>query len=500
MYISEQVKEKMYYPDKKTFMRLAEQGNVIPVFREILADFDTPLSAYLKLRGGRNSYLLESVEGGERLGRYSFISNSPAAVISSRGRQITIDKAGKEHTFTTELDPLEEVKRFMANYKFVELEGLPRFCGGLVGYIGYDMVRFFEELPEENPDPLGMPDMKLFLTGAMVIFDHVDRKIKIVSNAVVKHSPEKAYSSAIKNIDSLASKLKKEFSPPRAGHPDPVEHEMSSNFTQDRFAASCDKAKEYIRKGEAIQMVLSQRLSRSTEADGFAIYRALRSVNPSPYMYYLDLGDSQIIGSSPEVLLRCEDRRVEVRPIAGTRKRGATSEEDRALEEELLADPKERAEHIMLVDLGRNDIGKVCEYGTVRTREFMTIERYSHVMHIVSDVVGRLRDDKDIYDLIRGAFPAGTVSGAPKVRAMELIEELENVRRGVYAGCVGYISFSGNVDMCIAIRTILLKDRLAHVQAGAGIVMDSIGQKEYEETLNKAGAMIKAIELAEKGL
>ncbi len=491
----------MYYPSREKFIELSRSGNVIPVYKEILADFDTPLSAFVKVAKDEYSFLFESVEGGERMARYSFLGNSPSVVISSRGDEVSITKGEEVNTFKCERDPIDEVKRFMRDFNFVPVEGLPRFCGGLVGYIGYDMVRFFENIPDTNPETIGMPEMQLVLTDTILIFDHVDHKIKVVSNAIIEGSAEEAYDAAIHKIDKLTDQLEQEFKPPDFGEikkasPDKI----ASNFSKEEFAGAVEKVKEYIKQGEIIQLVLSQRFSRETEADSFNIYRALRSINPSPYMYYLKLGEDRIIGSSPEILFRCEDGKVQVRPIAGTRRRGKDQEEDRELEKDLLKDPKERAEHIMLVDLGRNDIGRVCKYGTVKPRELMTIERYSHVMHIVSDVVGRIDENKDIYDLIRGAFPAGTVSGAPKVRAMTLIDEMEKERRGVYAGSVGYISFSGNMDMCISIRTIVMQKTKAYIQAGAGIVLDSIGEKEYEETQNKAKAMIKAIEMAEEGL
>ena len=388
----------------------------------------------------------------------------------------------------------------MDNYKYVSLETLPRFAGGFVGYIGYDMVRFFEVIPDANPDELDMPDMHFVLTETMLIFDHVDHKIKIVSNAFIKNDPDKAYENACAKIEELIAKLKKPMLVPEVKPSVPEQKEVQSNYSKDEFKEIVEESKEHIRRGDVIQVVLSQRLKRKTHADAFSIYRALRSINPSPYMFYLKFGETKIVGSSPEILVRCEDGLVEVRPIAGTRKRGENLREDKQLEEELLADPKERAEHIMLVDLGRNDIGRVCEYSSVEPREVMRIEKYSHVMHIVSDVIGKLRKDKDVFDLVRATFPAGTVTGAPKVKAMELIDNFENVRRGPYAGCVGYFSFSGNLDMCITIRTIVVSGGEAYIQAGAGIVLDSDPEKEYEETLNKAKAMVKAIEFAENGL
>jgi anthranilate synthase component 1 len=388
----------------------------------------------------------------------------------------------------------------MKEFKFVGVPGLPRFCGGLVGYIGYDMVRFFEKIPDRNADELGLPDMQFVLTDTILIFDHVDHKIKVVSNAMVEDSPDTAYEEACRKIDAIFEKLSVGAPEPEAKKVFPGKDAERSNFTEKEFCDIVRKAQEHIRRGDIIQVVLSQRLARKTKADGFTIYRALRSINPSPYMFYLKFGAHQVIGSSPEILVRCEEGTVEVRPIAGTRRRGYDSEEDLSLEKELLADPKERAEHIMLVDLGRNDIGRVCDFSSVQVTELMRVERYSHVMHIVSDVVGILKKDKDVFDLIRAAFPAGTVTGAPKVKAMELIDKFENTRRGPYAGCAGYISFSGNMDMCITIRTIVMSGENAYLQAGAGIVLDSDPKKEYQETLNKAKAMIKAVDFAEKGL
>ncbi len=490
----------MYSLTKEQFVELAKQGNVIPVYREMLADFESPLSAYLKVESGDFSYLLESVESGERLGRYSFLGSKPSLVIESKDKNISLRRGEKVETYETKLDPIAEIKRVMQGFKFVTVDGLPRFCGGLVGYIGYDMVRFFEDIPDQNPDDFNMPDMQFVLTDTILIFDHVDHKIKVVSNAIVDGSAEEAYEAAIEKIDQLVEKLQK---PPvhfKKSAGSAKHSEIESNFSKEEFGKIVEEAKEHIRAGDIIQVVLSQRFERKTDAEPFNIYRALRSINPSPYMYYLNFGDCRVIGSSPEILVRCEDEVVEVRPIAGTRRRGKDEAEDIRMEEELLSDPKERAEHIMLVDLGRNDIGRVCDFSTVVPREVMRIERYSHVMHIVSDVEGRLSKGKDIFDLIRATFPAGTVTGAPKVKAMELIDKFENKRRGSYAGCVGYISFSGNMDLCITIRTVIMKDKTAYVQAGAGIVLDSDPAKEYLETQNKAKAMMKAIEFAEGGL
>ncbi len=489
----------MYYPNKEEFIELSKEGNVIPVYREVLADFETPLSAFRKIDEKGVSYFLESVEGGENMGRYSFLGSDPSLVIESKGNMIRFIRARGADEYATE-DPVEEIRKYMARFSFVHIKGLPRFCGGLVGYLGYDMVRFMEEIPDKNPSDLDLPDMRMMLTDTILIFDHVDHKIKVVSNCLVeKDEPGDAYDKACGKIDRIIEDLMKGMPDP-GPRPGKALSEVESNFSEEDFCGIVEEAKENIRAGEVIQIVLSQRFKRRTQADPFSIYRALRSINPSPYMFYLNFGKHHLIGSSPEILVRCEDGMVELRPIAGTRRRGKDEEEDKRLEKELLADPKERAEHIMLVDLGRNDIGRVCEYSSIRVPELMVVERYSHVMHIVSGVVGKLRKDKDIYDLIRGTFPAGTVTGAPKVRAMELIDEMENTRRGPYAGAVGYISFSGNIDLCITIRTIVMTGDTAYVQAGAGIVLDSVPALEYKETQSKARALVKAIEFAEEGL
>ncbi|MFA6635907.1 MAG: anthranilate synthase component I [Candidatus Omnitrophota bacterium] len=490
----------MHYPDKKEFISLAKKGNVIPVYRELLADLDTPISAFLKIDQGEYSYLLESVEGGENMARYSFLGNSPSLIITSGEGKITFDRGDNVSTVHTD-DPIEEVRKYMSEFIFVPVKGLPRFSGGLVGYLGYDMVRFIEDLPDANPDTVGMPEMMLMLTDTMLIFDHVDHKIKIVSNCFIgKNDVSDVYEKACRKIDHIAEKLRTP-----AGFTDKTSSEVSlegytSNFTEKDFCKAVEKAKEYISSGDIIQVVLSQRIRRNTSAEPFLIYRALRSVNPSPYMYYVKAGDKRIIGTSPEILVRCEEGTVTSRPIAGTRRRSEDLGRDAELEKELLADPKEIAEHIMLVDLGRNDIGRVCEYSSVQTCDLMSVERYSHVMHMVSGVTGKLREDKDVFDLLRATFPAGTVTGAPKVRAMQIIDELENLRRGPYAGCLGYISFSGNMDMCITIRTIVMSGQEVNIQAGAGIVLDSVPNLEYKETLNKAMAMMKAVETAEGGM
>lgn len=490
----------MYYPDKKEFVRLAGRGNVIPVYREVSLDLETPLSAFLKIDDGKNSFLFESMEGTEKTGRYSFLGSDPSVVIECRRARVTISERGKKAIVYDE-NPFEAIEGFMKSFKFVKVKNLPRFCGGLVGFIGYNAIRFIERIPQACKDDLSLPDLRLMLTETLLIFDRVNHKIQVVSNAHIKSasgaSAEKAYKDAIRRIDVLLSKLKKPIKKDLA----PIENtakplKFKSNISKSDFKNSVTKAKRYIRAGDAIQVVLSQRLETGFKKDPIDIYRALRSVNPSPYMFYISFKDFKLIGSSPEIMVRGENGIAEIRPIAGTRPRGSSEKEDKLLEKELLADPKERAEHLMLVDLGRNDLGRVCVPGSVKLNDFMVIERYSHVMHIVSDCVGRLSKGFDVISLLKASFPAGTVSGAPKIRAMEIIDELEKTKRGPYAGCVGYISFSGNLDTCITIRTILLKGGKAYVQVGAGIVADSIPEKEYKETINKAKGMLNAVAIA----
>ena len=490
-----------YYPDKQEFLKRAKSGNMTPVYKEILADMETPVSAFKKIGGGEYSFLLESVEGGERMARFSFLGSGTNLVIKSKGRSVEIVRDGKNDKFDLEpgCDVLHILEQELSELKYIPDPNLPRFCGGAVGFIGYDMVRFFEDLPDSTTDDLNLPDCTLIFTDTLLIFDHVKHRIRVVCNTKIDGDPEAAYDQATRKIDAFIEQLrspadvsyeKRQVSTP----------EISSNFTKEGFEDAVLKCKEYIAAGDVIQVVLSQRFSTKVTADPFDVYRALRSLNPSPYMYYLSYGDTKLIGSSPEILVTEERGNVTVRPIAGTRPRGASEQEDLALERELLKDEKERAEHIMLVDLGRNDIGRVCRYGSVSVDELMTIERYSHVMHIVSNVKGRLKVDKDQFDLLRACFPAGTVSGAPKIRAMEIIDELEPTRRGPYAGAIGYFSYSGDMDTCITIRTILIQGDMAYVQAGAGIVADSDPAKEYQETQNKAMAMMKALSTAEAGL
>ncbi|MDP8262095.1 MAG: anthranilate synthase component I [Candidatus Ancaeobacter aquaticus] len=492
----------MYYPDKNTFIELAKKGNLISVYKEILADTETPVSSFLRFKDLSHAFLLESVEGGERLARYSFIGINPKIVFRSVGKAIEIVDHGRKTCFEAKIDPLDELKKIMAMYRVVENESLPRFFGGAVGYVGYDMVKYFETVEIEKKDTVGIPDCYFMLTDTILIFDHVNHTIKVTANAYISpdETPEDVYDGAIKKIEELLEQIAQPM--PISileENPVPRKLEIQSNMEQSKYEEIVRRTKEYIKAGDIIQGVLSQRLQTKIDCTSFDVYRALRSVNPSPYMYYLKFDDIDIVGSSPEMLVRCEKDAVTVRPIAGTFKRGKDDAEDNDLAEKLLADPKERAEHIMLVDLGRNDIGRVCEMGSVSVTDLMLIERYSHVMHIVSNVEGKLAEGKDQFDVLRAVFPAGTVSGAPKIRAMEIIEELEPTKRGPYAGAILYFGFSGNLDSCITIRTIVVKDNIAYIQAGAGIVADSVPEKEYQETLNKAGAMLKALEKAQMG-
>lgn len=493
----------MLFPTKEEFLKLSRKGNLIPVYREIAADFETPLSAFLKVDNGKFSYLLESTTGGEKIARYSFLGSRPSLIFSSKGRDITIQEGKTKKTFYSRQGPLAEIKKIMERFKFVHVPGLPRFCGGLVGYMGYDVVRFFEKIPDKTKDELGVPDSFFMLTDTILIFDHVDRTIKIVSNAFVDKDARMVYDEAARKIEKVANMLSgsgKTSPGGRKSRKPRGKPAFQSNLTRSEFMGIVKKAKEYIKKGDIIQAVLSQRLKTRVTCKSFDIYRSLRRINPSPYMFYLKFDEFRLVGASPEIMVRCEDGKVELRPIAGTKPRGRDEKEDRAFAKELLGDPKEKAEHLMLVDLGRNDVGRVCRFDSVKVSEFMVIEKYSHVMHIVSNVSGALKRGNDIYDVVKASFPAGTVTGAPKIRAMEIIDELENTKRGIYAGSVGYFSFSGNLDTCIAIRTIVVSGKNAYVQAGAGIVADSNPAREYRETLSKARAMLKAIAQAERGI
>jgi anthranilate synthase component 1 len=494
---------RTYNPSKEDVHELAKHGNLVPIWRELPADLETPVSVYLKLRGqGSGSFLLESVEKAEHVGRYSFLGCDPSGLLVASDGQVSMWEDGTARpALQIEGDPLAAAEKILSRYQPVPVNGLPRFCGGLVGYLGYDTVRYFEPVPLGDGPGIGLPDAVFMLADSLVIFDHVKHRLLVVANAHINGDPAAAYAAATAKIDHIVVCLHDPI-PARAMAGETPSHarepDWESNFDQSSFEAMVRTAKEYIAAGDIFQVVLSQRLSRRTAADPFSIYRALRMVNPSPYMFFLELpGDVRLVGTSPEMLTRLDERTAEVRPIAGTRPRGANPVEDDALADELLADPKERAEHVMLVDLGRNDLGRVCRYGTVHVPEMMGIERYSHVMHIVSDVQGEIRDDLGAFDLLRATFPAGTVSGAPKVRAMEIIAELEGERRAHYAGAIGYIGYSGNMDTCIAIRTIAMRGNTVHVQAGAGIVADSDPTREYHETLSKAKALAEAVNIAE---
>ncbi len=483
------------------FHALAAQGyNRIPVVREVSADLDTALSIYLKLANAPFTYLFESVQGGEKWGRYSIIGLSSHTVVRVQGREITVERDGTAVETHHEQDPLGWIEAFHQRYRVAELDGLPRFNGGLVGYFSYDTVRYIEPRLARcpNPDPLQTPDILLMVSDELVVYDNLAGKVYVIVHA--DPGDAQAWDKAQRRLTDLVEQLHQAC----LAYDRPVtssrveEQDFTSNMPRPAFEAAVDRIKEYIIAGDVMQVAMSQRFSIPLQARPLDVYRSLRGLNPSPYMYYLNLGDFYIVGSSPEILTRVEDGEIAVRPIAGTRPRGATDELDKALEQELLADPKERAEHLMLIDLGRNDVGRVAEVGSVHVTERMVIERYSHVMHIVSNVTGRLVADKSAMDVLRATFPAGTLTGAPKIRAMEIIDEQETVKRGVYAGAVGYLGWNGNMDMAIAIRTAVIKDGILSIQVGAGIVADSVPAMEWEETRNKARAMFKAVVRAQQ--
>lgn len=481
----------------------AQQGyNRIPVAREILADLDTPLSTYLKLADAPYSYLFESVQGGEKWGRYSIIGLPCDTVIEVKGYQITTQFQGKMIDQITAEDPLSWIEQYKDQYKVPDLDYLPRFNGGLVGYFGYDTVRYIEPRlgDSPNPDPLACPDILLMVSNDLIVFDNLSGRLFLIVHA--DPDIDNAYELAQQHLNALTKRLRTTTPNYQPRHKSKTvnEEDFVSGFTHNGFIDAVKKAKQYITDGDIMQVVLSQRLSVPFSAQAMDLYRSLRTLNPSPYMFYLNLEDFHIVGSSPEILVRMEEDEVTVRPIAGTRPRGKTVEEDKALEQELLADPKELAEHLMLIDLGRNDAGRVSQTGTVKLTAKMVIERYSHVMHIVSNVIGKIVPNMSCIDALRATFPAGTVSGAAKVRAMEIIDELEPIKRGVYAGAVGYLSWSGNMDTAIAIRTAVIKDNTLHIQAGAGIVYDSVPEMEWQETMNKARAIFRAVSMAEAGL
>lgn len=485
------------------FEQYVQQGyNRIPMTREILADLDTPLSAYLKLADGPYSYLFESVHGGEQWGRYSIIGLPCQQVVKIYGFQISVEIDGEAQETFAHANPLQWIEQFKQRFKVPDIPGLPRFNGGLVGYFGYETIGYIEPRLRSTAkaDPLGSPDILLMVSEEMLVFDNLSGKLLLLTHADPQQ--QNAYNQAVARLQRLAGKLKELKARPKPHQTTKQvdETDFVSGFTQQGFEDAVRRAKDYIVAGDIMQVVLSQRLSIPYAATALDLYRALRCLNPSPYMYYLNLEDFYIVGSSPEILVRLEDDTVTVRPIAGTRPRGITPEQDKALETDLLADPKELAEHLMLIDLGRNDTGRVAEIGSVQLTDKMIIERYSHVMHIVSNVTGTLQQDKNAFDVLAATFPAGTVSGAPKIRAMEIIDELEPVKRGVYSGAVGYIAWSGNLDTAIAIRTAVIKDGILHIQAGAGIVYDSVPRNEWDETMNKGRAIFRAVAMAEAGI
>jgi len=490
----------MYQPSFAEFEKLAQNGNLIPVYREILADVETPVSVLMKLQDKDHVYLLESVEGGEKWGRYSFLGADAGVVFKVHGDKIIIKENGKTTTREHKGNPLSFLRDLLNRYKPVSIPGLPRFYGGAVGFLGYEMVRYFEKLPPGPPDDLNLDEAVFVISDSLMIFDNVRHTIKVVACAYTEgtDSPEESYAASCRKIEAMIETITTAASHKTAAATG-SDVNFASNMTPDQYKAAIDKAKEYIVAGDIIQVVLSQRFETDCRSNPIDLYRALRFVNPSPYLFFLKMDDLTLIGSSPEVMVRKEEDIVELRPIAGTRRRGKTEQEDRALADELLSDEKERAEHVMLVDLGRNDLGRVAETGSVQVNQYMVVEKYSHVMHLVSNVRAQLAKGKDAFDVLAATFPAGTLTGAPKVRAMEIIGELEKVKRGPYGGAVGYFSFSGNMDLCITIRTMVLKNGKIYVQAGAGIVYDSIPESEHQESLNKSRGMLQAVRLAESG-
>jgi anthranilate synthase component 1 len=496
-----------YRPSLDEYLELAKRHNLVPIYRQLIGDTLTPVSAFCKIQEGEWAFLFESVVGGERLGRYSFLGAGPFLQFQAWGPRVEVvqGQAGKPDLRTVEhADPLKLLEERLALYRAPHLAGLPRFCGGAVGYAAYDAVRYVERLPKPPADDRQLPDLCFALYDRMVIFDHINKTIAVVAHAHVDpKDPAKGYHDACARVDRLVERLQQGVADLQLTDITPIgetRRASRSNFGPGEYERAVDKCKEYIKAGDIFQVVLSQRLTTETKARPFDIYRTLRVVNPSPFMFYLKMGPLCLVGASPEIMCRVEGDKVTIRPLAGTRPRGKTDDEDDRLAAELLADPKERAEHIMLVDLGRNDVGRVARYGTVQLSDVMAVERYSHVMHICSNVTGRLEAGKTSFDALRACLPAGTLSGAPKVRAMEIIDELEPHRRGPYGGAVGYIDFSGNMDTCITLRTLVLKGQTAYIQAGAGIVADSVPEKEREETLNKAMGLLRALEIAETQL
>ncbi|HVW02373.1 MAG TPA: anthranilate synthase component I [Planctomycetaceae bacterium] len=492
-----------HFPDFEHFQQLASQGNLVPVYRQLTGDTLTPVEAYCKIQGGESAFLFESVVGGERIGRYSFLGSDPLVTLDAFGNKVVQSgPAGIERRESP--DPLLDLQKLMEPYRAVHLPRLPRFCGGAVGYAGYDVVRYTERLQNPPEDDRELPDLSFAIYDRMVVFDQINKTVLVIAHARTDTGDlQSEYQRACQRVDELCRQLQRGATELQmtdidlSGEPTVA---WQSNFTRAEFEQAVERCKEYIRAGDIFQVVISQRLQLETQARPLDIYRALRVVNPSPFMFLLKTPRVNLIGSSPEIMVRVEDGFTTVRPLAGTRRRGASEAEDQRLAEELLADPKERAEHVMLVDLARNDIGRVAQYGTVSLSDVMQVERYSHVMHITSNVTGQLSEGRTALDALRASLPAGTVSGAPKVRAMEIIDEIETRRRGPYAGAVGYIDFTGNMDTCIALRTLVMQGQTAYVQAGAGLVADSVPSEEYQETLNKAKGLLQAISVAERQL
>ena len=491
----------MYDLDFETFTRLSAQGNLIPICREILADTETPVTALMKLAESPHVFLLESVEGGEKWARYSFLGADPRLIFRIRGEEVLIEENGSVRRFPHGGDPLRFLKEILDGCRPVPREGLPRFFGGAVGFLGYEMVRYFEKIPAGAGEAPIRDEAVFLVTDTLIIFDNVRHTLKVVACAMTGEGADlkEVYDGAIRRIDAMAALLQAPRPPEKASLKAAPSLPFRSNMAPETYQAMVRKGREYIAAGDIIQVVLSQRLQRETEADPVDLYRALRHVNPSPYLFFLKIGEMALIGSSPEVMVRLDQGVAELKPIAGTRRRGKSEQEDRGLADELLEDPKERAEHVMLVDLGRNDLGRIARIGSVQVNQLMAVERYSHVMHLVSDIQAQIAEGKDAFDVLRATFPAGTLTGAPKVRAMEIIAELEPSRRGAYGGAVGYFNYGGNMDFCITIRTMLLKEGKIFLQAGAGIVADSDPEAEYRETLNKAEGLVQAVRLAEGG-
>jgi anthranilate synthase component I len=486
----------MIQPDFQKFSRLAREGNLVPVYDSFVADLLTPVGAHLRVaHHSKYSFLLESVEGGENIARYTFTGANPEEVFRCRGNNCAIESAGRTERFNE--NPIELLRKLSSRYQPVRVSGLPPLIGGAIGYFAYDMVRLIERIPASGADDLGLDDCVMMFYRGLVAFDHVRHRVWVIQNVFTegKGTLREKYNAASREIHRTRRKLEGPLPRTRSAKQRQALR-VKSNFTRPQYLAAVRKAKSYIRAGDIFQVVPSQRFSAQTGADPFEIYRALRVVNPSPYLYYLKLDDVSVVGSSPEMLVKVQNRQVSYRPIAGTVPRGRSETEDQTFEKNLLADPKERAEHIMLVDLGRNDLGRVCEYGSVTVERLMFVERYSHVMHLVSSLSGKLREGLDCFDALMACFPAGTVSGAPKIRAMQIIDELEPTRRGIYAGAILYLDFSGNLDSCIALRTLVAKNGRAYIQAGGGVVADSVPEREYQETVNKARAIVSALEIA----